>query len=497
MAKKPSASTRRRFLAAGGVAAARLATRRAQSQSQDLADLTLKKASEMLRSKAASPVELTQACLRRIAKHNGPLNAFITVTGEQALVAAREAEGEQRRGRWRGSLHGIPIALKDNIDTAGIPTTGASELFRDRVPSTDAEVVRRLKNAGAILLGKTNLHEFAYGGSSSVTFFKPVHNPWALDRIPGGSSGGSAAATAAGLCFGALGTDTAGSVRIPACYCGIVGFKPTYGRVSNRGVIPLSWTLDHVGPICRTVEDAALMLGVIAGYDEQDSTTVNAPVPEYSRGLRMPTSKLRLAVARTPYFDGLDPEIAKAVETAIDVLRKLTASVGEVALPTAGFLPGDPFSNLRAVEAYAYHEEWITKTPEKYQAVTRDRILQLAAGVQAADYVRARRALDQLRREIPKVFVKVDLVITPTMPRPPVAIAESASFDAVPTRNTAPFDIFGLPAISVPCGFTGAGLPIGLQISGAPFAEATVLALAHAYEQATEWHNQHPKLDAA
>ena len=455
----------------------------ASGRLQELADVTLKKASEMLRSKATSPVELTQACLKKIADYNSLLNAFVTVAEEQALVAAREAEAEQRRGRWRGPLHGIPIALKDNIDTAAIRTTAASELFRDRIPSEDAEVVRRLKNAGAILLGKTNLHEFAYGGSSSITYFGPVHNPWALDRIPGGSSGGSAAATATGLCFGSLGTDTAGSVRIPACYCGIVGFKPTYGRVSNRGVIPLSWTLDHVGPICRTVEDAALMLGVIAGYDEQDTTTMNVPVPDYSRDLRTHPSKLRLAIARTPYFDDLDPEIAKAVETAIGVLSRLTAGVSEVTLPLAGFLPGDPFSNLRAIEAYTYHAEWITKSPEKYQRVTRDRIIQLSAGVQAADYVQARRQLDRLRREIKNTFSNVDLLITPTMPRPPVPIEEGATFEAVPTRNTAPFDVFGLPTISVPCGFMSAGLPIGLQIIGAPFAESRVLALAHAYEQ--------------
>ena len=254
-------------------------------ESQDLASLTLKQASELLRSGDASPVDLTQACLRRIDRDNSALDAFITVTGEQALAVARQMEAEQLRGIWRGPLHGIPIALKDNIDTAGIRTTAASELFKDRVPSEDAEVVRRLKGAGAILLGKTNLHEFAYGGSSSVSYFGPVHNPWALDRVPGGSSGGSAAATAAGLCYGSLGTDTAGSIRIPASYCGIVGFKPSYGRVSNRGVIPLSWTLDHVGPLCRTVEDAALMLRVIAGYDELDPAAVDAPVPDYIRAL--------------------------------------------------------------------------------------------------------------------------------------------------------------------------------------------------------------------
>ena len=483
---------RRKFLAAGMSAAAGLARKPALGQSQDLAGLTIKQASELLRSKGASPVDLTQACLKRIEQYNPSLNAFITVTRTEALAAAHEMEAEQRRGKWRGPLHGIPIALKDNMDTAGIRTTGASELFKDRVPSEDAEVVRRLKNAGAILLGKTNLHEFAYGGSSSVSYFRPVHNPWALDRVPGGSSGGSAAATAAGLCFGSLGTDTAGSVRIPACYCGIVGFKPTYGRVSNRGVIPLSWSLDHVGPICRTVEDVALMLSVIAGYDERDPTTVDTPVPDYSRAFKMQTAKLRLGVARTPFFDGLDPEIAKAVDAALDVLRKLTATVGEVALPPAGFLPGDPYSNLRAVEAYAYHSQWITETPEKYQPATRDRIIQLSAGVTAAEYVRVRLQLDLLRREIKKIFSSVDLVITPTMPRPPVAIAESAGLDAVPPRNTSAFDIYGLPAISVPCGFTASGLPIGLQIAGAPFAEATVLALARAYEQATEWHRRRP-----
>src|SRR5262249_16684803 len=209
------------------------------AESQDLTDLTLRGASDLLRRKAASPVDLTKACLKRIERHNSTLNAFITVTSEQALKSAREMEAEQMRGNWRGPLHGIPIALKDNIDTAGIRTTAASELFKDRVPSEDAEVVRRLKNAGAIILGKTNLHEFAYGGTSAISYFGPVHNPWASDRIPGGSSGGSAAATAASLCFSALGTDTAGSVRIPASYCGVVGLKPTYGRASNHGAVPL------------------------------------------------------------------------------------------------------------------------------------------------------------------------------------------------------------------------------------------------------------------
>jgi aspartyl-tRNA(Asn)/glutamyl-tRNA(Gln) amidotransferase subunit A len=448
----------------------------------------------LLRRKAASPVDLTQACLKRIERYNSTLNAFITVTSEQALGAAREMEAEQRRGKWRGTLHGIPIALKDNIDTAGIRTTAASELFKDRVPSEDAEVVRRLQNAGAILLGKTNLQEFAYGGTSSVSYFGPVHNPWALDRIPGGSSGGSAAATAAGLCFGSLGTDTAGSARIPACYCGIVGFKPTYGRVSNRGVVPLSWTLDHVCPLCRTVEDAALMLGVIAGYDELDPSSADTPVPDYSSAFKLQVSKLRLGVPRTPFFEGLDPEIAKAVDNAIEVLRKLTATVGEVKLPSTTIPIDEIYVNVRSVEGYSYHSQWINESPEKYQAVTRERISRNAAEIKAPVYARARRELDLLRRQIKKVFTTVDLLAMPTLPTPPGAIAQGAEPSI---RNTSPFNVLGLPAISVPCGFTTSGLPIGIQIVGAPFAESTVLALAHAYERETEWHKRHPKVNPA
>ncbi len=460
----------------------------------DLALLTLAAASDRVRKKTISPIELVQACLRRIERLNPLLNAYITVTAEPALTQARELEAEVQHGRWRGPLHGIPVALKDNIDTAGIRTTAASELFKDRVPSEDAEVARRLKNAGAILLGKTNLHEFAYGGSSSVSFFGPVHNPWALDRVPGGSSGGSAAATAAGLCFGSLGTDTAGSVRIPACYCGIVGFKPTYGRVSNRGVVPLSWTLDHVGPLCRTVEDAALMLGVIAGYDELDPATVDTPVPDYNRAFRMQASKLRLGVPRTLFFDSLDPEIAKAVAAAVEVLRKLTATVRETMLPSASVSFDEIYNKVRGVEAYTYHSQWLAESPEKYQAATRQRIIQNSADVTAPTYVKARRQLDQLRREIKKVFAAVDLLITPTMPSPPVVIERGVDPTAVSIRNTSPFDVLGLPAISVPCGFTTSGLPIGIQIVGAPFAESTVLSLAHAYEQATEWHRRSPPL---
>jgi aspartyl-tRNA(Asn)/glutamyl-tRNA(Gln) amidotransferase subunit A len=475
-------ASRRQFLAAA--AAAPLVY--SQVPPSDLAVLTLKQAADLLRSRKTTPVELTQACLKRIDKYNPAVNAYITVTRDQAMSAARQMQEEQQQGRWRGPLHGIPIALKDNIDTAGIRTTGASELFKDRIPPEDAEVARRLKNAGAILLGKLNLHEFAYGGSSTVTYFGAVHNPWALDRIAGGSSGGPAAAIAADLCFGSVGTDTAGSVRIPASYCSMVGFKPTYGRVSNRGVIPLSWTLDHTGPMCKTVEDAAIMLGILAGYDEQDPTTVDVPVPDYTKALKNPVSKLRVGIPRTLFFENLDAEVAKAAEAAVDVIRTLTASVADVKLPPWGN-PGQVWSP----EIYAYHAEWIAKSPEKYQAPTRNAI-QRAADAKAGQYAQARRDVDLARREIKKTFQNVDVLVTPTVPMPPTLIANPGGGGS--GRNTSPFDVFGIPTIAVPCGFTNAGLPIGIQISGAPWAESVVLALAHAYEQATQWHTRRPLL---
>lgn len=480
-------NSRRTFLNAGIGAAAWWALKPAFGQPPDLSGLSLKKASDLVRSRQASPVELTQACLKRIEKYNSVLNAYITVTGDEALFAARQMEAEQRRGKWRGPLHGIPIAIKDNIDTVGIRTTGGSELFKDRIPLEDAEVARRLKNAGAILLGKLNLHEFAYGGSSNVTHYGTMHNPWALDRVTGGSSGGPGVAVAADLCYAALGTDTAGSVRMPSSHCGIVGLKPTYGRVSNRGVMTLSWTLDHVGPMCKSVEDAALMMNVVAGYDELDPTTEDRPVPDYTRALKMPTSKLRLGIPRTPFYDNVDPEVAKAVENATTLLRKLTATITDVKLPPAGN-PG----TLWAAEAYAYHATWFNESPEKYQPGTRNS-LQNSVDNKAWLYAQARRDVDLVRREIKKTFLNVDLLITPTMKTPPGLLAATGGGGGG-GNNNAPFDVYGLPSISIPCGFTSSGLPIGLQITGAHWAESTVLALAHAYEQATEWHKRRPPL---
>jgi aspartyl-tRNA(Asn)/glutamyl-tRNA(Gln) amidotransferase subunit A len=494
-----SKRSRRTFLTTG-VGAVAWAAKPTLGAPQDLTALTLRQASQMLRRKAVSPVELTQACLQRIERYNPVVNAFITVAGESALAAAREREDEAQQAKWRGPLHGIPIALKDNIDTAGIRTTGASELFKDRIPAEDAEVARRLKDAGAILLGKLNMHEFAYGATSAVSYFGPVHNPWALDRVSGGSSGGSAAAIATGLCFGTLGTDTGGSIRIPSSHCGVVGLMLTYGRVSNRGVIPMAWTLDHVGPICKTVEDAALMLGVIAGFDEMDPTTIDMLVPDYTAAFKMRVSRLRLGLPRTGFFENLDPEYGKGVEAAIDVLRKLTASVSPVNLPRAVAAP-----IIWGPETYAYHAKWLTQSPEKYQAATRALMIR-SDDVKPEAYAEARRQVDLVRREIKTVFRTMDLLVTPTMKTPPATIAASLNAAAAPAATPAPnggdgnsgnpwaFDVYGVPAITLPCGFTSAGLPIGLQISAAPFAETTMLALAHAYEQATEWHTRRPTI---
>jgi aspartyl-tRNA(Asn)/glutamyl-tRNA(Gln) amidotransferase subunit A len=384
------------------------------------------------------------------------------------------------------------MALKDLADTAGVRTTAGSGVFKDRVPTQDAEVVRRLRSAGAVLLGKLNLHEFAYGGSSVISYFGPVPNPWVPDYSSGGSSSGSAVAVAAELCYGALGSDTGGSIRQPAAYCGIVGLKPTYGRVSTRGVIPLAWSLDHLGPMTRTVRDAALMLQAMAGYDPEDTASTDTAVSDYGGALSVETSSLRIGIARAPFYEGLHPEIQEATDAALSVLRKLTASQREVEIPAS-----NDTSVLRA-EAYAYHQEHAAKTPELYQPETLRRI-RGGAEIGTVTYVNARRQLDRLRRSTPRMFDTVDLLITPTTPAPPFTISELLADgdqlrakEVITLRNTRPFNILGLPTISVPSGFTRAGLPIGMQITGGPGEEATVLRLAHAYERATDWHRRRP-----
>lgn len=347
-----------------------------------------------------------------------------------------------------------------------------------------------------MILGKLNLQEFAYGGTSDVSYFGAVHNPWASDHISGGSSGGSAVAVAADLCFGALGTDTGGSIRMPSSYCGVTGFKPIYGRVSLRGVIPLSWTLDHCGPICRTVEDTSLMLQVIAGHDQLDPATVDVPIADYGRAFELESSKLRLGIPRSPFFENLDPEVAKAAEAGLAVLRKITTHVADFSLPKSFPATFPLFLATVGPEARAYHAKSVVEFPNRYQPLTRERLNQ-ATNANAAAYAEALHQTYLVRRKIKSIFSGIDLLVTPTMPKPAETFAKSKSFDQFGLQNTSPFDVYGLPAITVPCGFTSSGLPIGLQIAGAPWAESTVLALAHAYESETEWHKRRPKLSSA
>ena len=441
-------------------------------------ELSIAEVSELLRRKEISSVDLTNACLARIEQLNPTLNAFITVMRDSALAQARAAEKEIRTGDWRGPLHGVPIGLKDLIDTAGTKTTCGSALFAERVPTEDAEVVRRLKAGGAVLIGKQNMQEFAWGGTSASSYYGPVRNPWDVERIAGGSSGGSAAAVAAGMCFGAIGTDTGGSVREPAAFCGLVGLKPTYERVSLRGVFPLSPSLDHVGPLCRTVTDTALMLQVIADYDE--------PLPVIE-------TKPRIGIARRTFFDDLDPEIEIAFEDALKEIRVLSSEIMEIDLPSTP-------TAVQAREVYAVHAKHFAATPEKYGRWMQERLKQ-ATSIDLVAYGEARQDLDRLRVSIEEVFAEVDFVLTPTTPVPPITIEQALNMSPDPAgelwlRNTRPFNAYGVPTISVPCGFTSAGLPIGLQIAGANFNEASLLSFAHAYEQSTQWHKRTPTLSS-
>ncbi|HTZ82828.1 MAG TPA: amidase [Candidatus Acidoferrales bacterium] len=451
---------------------------------------TIAELSGRFRNGEISPVEVTRACLEKIEKLNPSLNAFITVMAESALAEARAAEEEIRKGEWRGPLHGIPIALKDLIDTAGVRTTAATTLLENRISKEDAEVVRRLRQAGAVILGKNNLHEWAYGGSSLVSHFGDVHNPWDTSRIAGGSSGGSAAAVAAGLAIVAIGTDTAGSIREPGALCGCVGLKPTYGRVSSRGIIPLSSSLDHIGPIADTVADAAAVLQAIAGYDAADITSANVLVGDYVSAVRGDIKKMRVGVPRAFFFEDLDSEVASAMDHALRGIESVVAEVREVALD----VPTD--RTLQMAESYAYHAENVANHADKYRPETLRRVL-AGKDISAAEYIRGRRELELGRRNIRRAFADVDVLVTPTTPIPaPSIVALKADPDALRPaelkllRNTRPFNVWGLPAISVPCGFTEGGLPIGMQIAGPPWREDLVLRLAHAYEQATAWHKR-------
>jgi aspartyl-tRNA(Asn)/glutamyl-tRNA(Gln) amidotransferase subunit A len=474
----------------------------------ELAELTLAEASRRIRAGAVTSRDLTLACLERTAAENPRINAFITVIREQALAQAAVLDAEARRNTFRSPLHGIPIALKDAIDTAGTRTTAGSAVYENRVPTEDAHVVRRLRQAGAVILAKANLAEFSLSPTGVSSHFGPVRNPWALDRVSGGSSSGSAAAVATRMCFAALGTDSGGSVRLPAAWCGVVGLKPTDGLVSTGGIIPSVATLDSCGPIARTVEDVALVFGQMVGYDPLDGRSVDRPAEDYPSSTRQPVDQLRVRVPRTGFFDDLEPQTARAVEQALAVIAKLTGGIRDVTLPPETE-SHDIIINL--AEVVSYHRDLLAQHADRYTPGTR-RVLQWCAAylddpaqgtaaAKLARYVEARTAIGRLRRTIDAAFTDFDVLVLPTMKDSPPTIAAalryetSAAADAPPLvsiTNTLVFNRLGLPALTVPCGLTTEGLPVGLMICGPRFSEGTLLALGAAYERSTEWHQRRP-----
>ena len=464
----------------------------------DLCFLSIAELGSLVRARTVSPVEVTEAHLARIERLNPVLNAFVTVMADEARAAARRAETEVAAGRWRGPLHGVPIGVKDIFDTAGVRTTNGSSFYRDHVPAEDAESIRRLREAGAILIGKCNTHEFAAGSSTNNPWYGPTRNPWALDRVPGGSSGGSGAAVAAFLCPGATGTDTGGSIRGPAACCGIVGLKPTWGRVSIRGIYPNAVSLDHAGPLTRTALDAGLLLGAMAGYDPRDPTCADVPVPDYTAGIDAGVSGLRLALCPDLHFMELDGAVTRAMESAVRTLAGLGAKI-----ETVGFSLAAEVEPTRAAisrgEFLALHRARFAAHPEGYGADLHPRFEE-GARVTVDDYVRGCRMREAIRREFDEILKSVDALILPVAPSEAPLIATGAARingkevtfgSGLAMRQVA--NVAGLPSVAVPTGFGEAGLPLSMQIVGPAWGEAHVLRIAHAYEVATlELRREHP-----
>ena len=455
----------------------------------ELNSLGVAEAARRIREGEVSPVALTAACLERIAALDAQVNAFITVMADEAVYDARRVELELERGENPGPLAGVPIAIKDLFDTAGVRTTAGSRFFAERIPDRDAFVVERLRDAGAVILGKLNMHEWALGVTNDNPHYGACHNPSALDRITGGSSGGSAAALAAGMCCGSLGSDTGGSIRIPASLCGIVGLKPTYGRVSTRGVVPLSWSLDHVGPMGRTVSDVAQLLQVIAGRDSADPGSANLPTDDYAADLHDGVSGWRIGVVNDAWLGEIEPDVRSAVCTAVDALATAGAWIEELDapdLPDAARLNG----LMTTADAAAFHRDRIEQSPGDFGQDVLAR-LRRGAAYGAADYADARRRQTVLRRTFESWFAEhggtLDVVVLPTTPctAPRIAELDAVAMAPILTRLTAPFNLTGLPALSVPCGVSSDGLPVGLQFVGAPWAERRVLRAGRAYERAS------------
>jgi aspartyl-tRNA(Asn)/glutamyl-tRNA(Gln) amidotransferase subunit A len=479
-----SDSSRRSFLRNSFLATAGLALPPFPwaNQYADYIYFSIAEISMLLRQRKVSPVEITKACLLRIEQLNHKLNAFITVMAEQALLEASQAEAEMKQGKWKGPLHGVPIALKDNIDTAAIRTTAASGVYQDRIPPQDAEVVTRLKKAGAIVLGKLNMHEFANGTTSAVSFFGSVHNPWNTDYIAGGSSGGSAAAVAAGLCYAALGTDTAGSIRLPAASCGVTGLKPTADLIPIRGIIPLATSLDHAGPLCRSVEDAALLLNVLA-------RPAAPPAPckvDYQQFFNsIPSSTIGIIQNYKA-----SEEVKASFQKAIATFQALGYKTTEIELP-----PIPPsFWVILSAEVAAYHEPLVKQFKERYDPATLS-LISTSKLTNSVEYINARKEMAENRSSISeRLFKNNAVLILPTTTSVPLTLAEAKKRGpvALAIDNTYPFNYYGLPAISIPCGFSQNGLPLGLQMVGPVWGEPKVLAIAHQYQKATSWHLKHP-----
>ena len=457
-------------------------------------------AAAMLRARETSSVELTRACIARIERHDGALVAFISKTTDQAMSDAARADDDLRGGRDRGPLHGIPVALKDLFDANGEVTTAGSGILKANVAAEDSVVTARLRAAGAVFLGKTNLHEWAFGVTNQNVHFGNAKNPWDQSRIPGGSSGGTAIAVATGMCFMSPGTDTGGSIRIPASVCGIAGIKPTYGRVSLRGVVPLAWSLDHAGPLARSVRDLALTLQSLAGHDPRDPGSADVPAEDYLADLEKGAKGLRILVPTTHFFSEADPEVESAVRDVATLFASLGARVEERELPYAELLR-ETQRTIIASESAAYHREHM-KDPDAFGPYVLER-MKHAWTFGSAELALARRTQAEIRGAWTAVLREVDLILTPTTPAPALpredgrpAGERDAAAARFMTLYTSPFNLTGLPAISVPCGFTRAGLPIGLQLAAGPWREALLLRAARAYERETAWHERHPPVGA-
>jgi aspartyl-tRNA(Asn)/glutamyl-tRNA(Gln) amidotransferase subunit A len=480
-----------------------MAETRHETTNDQLNDMTIAEAARLLRAGQVSSAQLVEACLERITRFEPRLKACVTVMAETARAEAAAADEALQRKRARGPLHGIPLAIKDLIATKDVRTTAGSRVLEDWIPDEDATVVTRLRAAGAIALCKTNTHEFAFG-----TVTPPTRNPWDTTRVPGGSSGGSAAAVATSEALGALGTDTGGSIRIPAGWCGVTGLKPTYGLVSRAGIVPLSWSYDHAGPIARTVEDCALLLDALAGFDPRDPDSVDVPLLDYTAALadqRTPEEALRGTRIGLPdrfFFEFLDEEVEQAARAAARTFERLGATVEEVEVPPdIEELFDAVYRAVMRPEAYTYHmdQSWLTARADRYSPAVRANI-ERGAQYSAADYIRAQQRRRAFSEAMRAVFTRVDALLTPTLPIPaPPVEAYDAAFiiggREIPggsLRLTFPFNLTGQPAMSLPCGFTAGGLPIGMQLVAGHFNEGTLLRLGHAYQRATDWHTLMP-----